>query len=111
MKKVLYILSILALSISLIMIGCNPKDANYSSLEGIVTQVHETGIAISTTEDGETNYVVTIDENTKFEKGVSNEFVAGNKVILEVGAIMESFPMQTTAKKVLYNANANKTID
>ncbi len=107
MRKILLILT---LTMCLIMTGCGSTDTNYTKLEGIVTQVHETGIAISTREDGETDYVVTIDEKTKFAEGVSDEFLVGNKVIFEIDVVLESYPMQTTAKKVLYNDDPYKTI-
>lgn len=102
MKKLLYMLISLTFMMGL-MIGCDSTENNYTAIEGVTTQVDKTTISISTTADGQTDYVITIDENTTFGDDVSEQFVVGNKVIIEVGEVAESFPMQTTAKKILYN--------
>ncbi|NTW72466.1 MAG: DUF3221 domain-containing protein [Eubacteriaceae bacterium] len=73
-------------------------------LKGTVLDVSDGSFLMVTAKADSDRYFVTVDKNTKFSNGVSKDFLVGNKVEIEHdGKILESYPMQVTAIRILWN--------
>jgi len=113
MKKAIIFIIVLILSVSLIACGAKGGDEFKKDGEvvpevpGIVQEVNPMGGTVLV--DSTAEYVsgliwVSIDEDTYFFEGVSEEFFVGNYVEFVVkGGIMESYPMQGYADAVYRN--------
>jgi predicted secreted protein len=119
MQKTLHLLHII-LIITLFFSGCifnknNGEDLSKTetipTISGKIISVSDASIHIISAESISDEYIVHINKNTKFKEGISDVFEKGNYVIIEFnGNIMESFPMQINAAKIIANESDSNLI-
>ncbi len=87
------------------MVACGEKEQTPPDIIGLVQELTENSVLIDSTGEGVKGLIwVTIEDDTKFSKDVSETFEVGNYVeCLSIGMIMESYPMQTSAKEIQKN--------
>lgn len=100
-SKVLILLVILSLVLT--VSGCKTKVGN--EIVGIVTETSEGGFRVKVIGGFQEDLMqVHIQDKTKYEDGTDKEIKVGNAVGFTIeDEIMESYPVQTKAKKILWN--------
>lgn len=104
MKKSMILLAVI---LSLILIGCDKKvmedeESDLNELVGTVTAVTDDSIEVTDSDGG--LYRIYLTEELTYSDGVSDEFEVGNKVVIGyTGGVMESWPMQINSVKVISN--------
>lgn len=103
MKKRLLILLIIV-SVLFAFTGCKKEDA--TEIAGIVTEVSEGGGFRVQVIGGfpEDLMQVHLSDKIKYEEGIDRDIKVGNAVgFVITGDVMESYPVQVTAKNILWN--------
>ncbi|MFZ7121976.1 MAG: hypothetical protein ACOWWH_13635 [Eubacteriaceae bacterium] len=102
-KKNIIIFLFVILIISII--ACSnivSKNKNTETLKGIIQEVNESSLLIST--DNDELYLIHLNNNTIYKNNISKDFYINNAIeVLFNGVILESSPMQITAMEITMN--------
>ena len=112
MKKIIFVIILLTsfLIISCIPVADNTVENNQIEIEGEIKELNEIGnsILVDSTHQSLKGLVwISIKDTTSFSSGVSEEFAVGNYVKIKIdGPVMESYPMQAKAGKIIKNESS-----
>ena len=108
MKKTIIMIFVLIMAVSVVSCGGN----NEIEITGVVVETNDSGGFLIDVLDGyaEDKMLVHVDEKVKFEEGVTQaDIVPGVVIGVTIkNEVMESYPVQATAKRILWTENVIK---